>query len=87
MARKSIDVLPLLEFANHNLKRQDGFATVDFKAGMCSMIEMVLMETGNYKGFGFLDNNDSDTGTLGYYSRHYCYSSKMRGESNKRKAA
>jgi len=51
------------------------------------MLEKVLMETGNYAGFGFLDNNDSDTGTLGYYSRHYYYSSKMRDEANKRSAA
>jgi hypothetical protein len=87
MARKQIDVLSLLEFANHNLERQDEFVTAGFKAGICIMIEKVLMETGNYAGFGFLDNNDSDTGTLGYYSRHYYYSSKMRDESNKRSAA
>ena len=88
MARKQIDVLSLLEFTNHNLERQDEVGrSVGFKAGICSMIEKVLMETGNYAGFGFLDNNDSDTGTLGYYSRHYYYSSKMRGEANKRSAA
>ena len=87
MARKSIDILPLLEFANQNLERQDEFATVGFKAGICNMLEKVLMETDNYAGFGFLDNNDSDTGTLGYYSRHYYYSSKMRDEANKRSAA
>ena len=51
MSRKTIDVLTLLEWANRNLKREDEFATVDFKSGICSMIEMVLLETGNYEGF------------------------------------
>ena len=87
MSRKTIDVLPLLELVNHWLGREDEFATVDYKAGMCSMIETILMQSGNYAGFGFLDKNDSDTGTLGYYSRHYYYSSKMRDEANKRSEA
>ena len=83
MSRKAIDVLTLLEWVNQNLKRDDEFATVDFKSGICSMIEMVLLETGNYEGFSFHDNNDSATGTLGYYSRSYFYSTKMRQETQK----
>ncbi len=77
MSRKTVNVLSLLEWANKNLKREDEFATVDFKSGICSMIEMVLHESGNYEGFMFQDNNDSDCGTLGYYSRQYFYSQKM----------
>ena len=83
MSRKTIDVLTLLEWANKNLQREDEYATVDFKAGICSMIEMVLHESDNYAGFGFHDNSDSDTGTLGYYSRSYFYSTKMRQETQK----
>ena len=83
MSRKTIDVLALLEWANRNLKREDEFATVDFKSGICSMIEMVLLETGNYEGFSFQNNDDSATGTLGYYSRSYFYSTKMRQETQK----
>ena len=81
MARKTVNVLKLLEWANENLKRDDEFATVDFKCGICSMIEMVLHETGNYEGFMFQDNDDSDCGTLGYYSRSYFYSAAMRKEA------
>lgn len=81
MSRKTVNVLTLLEWANKNLKRKDEFATVDFKSGICSMIEMVLLESDNYEGFMFHDNDDSETGTLGYYSRSYFYSGKMRKES------
>ena len=81
--RKTVDVLMLLEWANKNLAREDEFATVDFKSGICSMIELVLHESGNYEGFTFHNNDDSDCGTLGYYSRIYWYSDKMRKECNK----
>ena len=81
--RKTVNVLMLLQWANKNLAREDEFATVDFKCGICTMIDMVLHESGNYEGFGFIDNNDSETGTLGYYSRIYWYSDKMRKECNK----
>ena len=87
MSRKTVNVLTLLEWANKNLKRDDEYATVEFKAAMCSMIEMVLHETDNYAGFMFHDNDDSDTGTLGYYSRHYFYSMQMNFEARKRRAA
>ncbi len=84
MSKKTINVLQLLEWANHNLSRDDEFATAGFKSGICHMIETVLLETGNYEGFMFQDNNDSDTGTLGYYSRSYLYSTKMRQETQKK---
>jgi len=89
MPRKTVNVLTLLEWANKNLARDDEYATVEFKSAMCSMIEMVLHETDNYAGFMFHDNDDSDTGTLGYYSRSYFYSSKMRKEASgdKRRAS
>ena len=84
--RKTVDVLMLLQWANKNLAREDEFATVDFKSGICTMIDMVLLETNNYEGFSFHNNDDSATGTLGYYSRIYWYSNKMRKECNKRSA-
>jgi len=87
MSRKTVNVLTLLEWANKNLKRDDEYATVEFKSAMCSMIEIVLHETGNYEGFMFLNHEDSDIGTLGYYSRLYFYSQKMHSEAKKRKTA
>jgi len=77
MAKKTYPVADILSYANYQLGRTDEFATVDFKAGICSMIENILHATGNYEGFGFLDNSDSDTGTLGYYSRYYTFSHNL----------
>ena len=74
MAKKTHPVADLLAYANYQLARTDEFATADYKAGICSMIERVLHDTGNYEGFGFLDNSDRETGTLGYYSRFYTFS-------------
>ena len=74
MAKKTQPVSDILAFANYQLARTDEFATADYKAGICNMIERVLHDTGNYEGFGFLDNNDRETGTLGYYSRFYTFS-------------
>jgi hypothetical protein len=74
MAKKTHPVADLLAFANYQLARTDEFATADYKAGICNMIERVLHDTDNYEGFGFLDNNDREAGTLGYYSRCYTFS-------------
>ena len=87
MSRKTVNVLSLLKWANKNLAREDEFATAEFKSGICTMIEMVLMDTENYEGFMFLNHEDSDTGTLGYYSRSYFYSQKMNFEARKRRVA
>ena len=74
MAKKTQPVADILAFANYQLARTDEFATVDYKVGICNMIESVLHDTGNYEGFGFLDNDNCQTGTLGYYSRFYTFS-------------
>jgi len=87
MPRKTIPVLQILEYANKMLKRTDEFATKEFKVGIICMLEDVLHVTDNYAGFMFLDNDDSDTGTLGYYSRQYFYSMEMNFEARKRRAA
>ena len=80
MAKKTHPVADILAFANYQLARTDEWATVEYKVGIVNMIEEILHATDNYAGFGFIDNDDSDTGTLGYYSRVYCYSNKMRNE-------
>ena len=81
MSRKTVPVLQLLEYANRMLMRSDQYATREYKLGIICMLEDILHSTDNYAGFMFLDNNDSDTGTLGYYSRSYFYSAKMRKEA------
>jgi hypothetical protein len=67
----------MLDWANGMLARTDVYADSKFKAGISTAIESILMKTGNYKGFGFLNNEDSETGTLGYYSRVYYTNHKL----------
>ena len=75
--RKTCNVVEMIEYANMQLARTDEFATKDFKVGISVMIEHILHLTGNYSGFRFLNNSDSDTGTLGYYSRNYFINNKL----------
>ncbi len=74
MSRKTTPVRTILDNANKMLRRTDKFATAEFKIGIICMLEGVLHATDNYRGFQFIDNDDSETGTLGYYSRQYFYS-------------
>jgi hypothetical protein len=69
--KKTLGVAQVLDYANLQLKRTDSDATKDFKSGVCTMIERVLHDTGNYNGFMFINPDDSDHGTLGYFSRKY----------------
>jgi len=61
----------MLDYANNQLARTDEYGSSDFKSGVCAMIERILHDTGNYNGFMFIDPNNSDHGTLGYFSRKY----------------
>ena len=69
--RKTIEVKELLRWANTQLARTDAHADVGFKSGIDSMIEMVLLDSGNYNGYRHIDPDDCDFGTLGYFSRKY----------------
>jgi hypothetical protein len=75
--KKTIEVTEMLDWANEMLARTDVYADSKFKAGIATTIESILTKTGNYKGFGFLNNEDSETGTLGYYSRVYYTNHKL----------
>jgi hypothetical protein len=69
--RKTIEVSTMVEWANTQLARTDEYADVGFKSGISTMIERILFNANNYNGFMFIDNEDSELGTLGYYSRTY----------------
>ena len=69
--RKTIAIKTLLETINFNLQRMDKHATIDYKRAMCDTIETALFATGNYRGFMFVNDNDCELNTLGYYSRQY----------------
>ena len=69
--KKTLGVFHMLDYANNQLARTDEYGSSDFKSGVCAMIERILHDTGNYNGFMFIDPNNSDHGTLGYFSRKY----------------
>ena len=69
--RKTINVEFLKDYANKQLSRTDDFATMDFKIGVTAMIDRILLTSENYNGFQFINNNDSEIDTVGYYSRKY----------------
>lgn len=70
-SRKTIEVADLVKYANEHLARKDEYADIKFKCGVTVMIETILLRSDNYRGFMFLDNNDTEIGTLGYFSRKY----------------
>jgi len=43
----------------------------DYKSGLCAALEIILHESGNYNGFQFVNNNDSEMLTHGYFARKY----------------
>ena len=69
--RNTVPLKQLVTWANRELARTDSAATKEYKMGICNMIEDALHYCRKYKGFGFIDNDDSKVGTLGYYSRVY----------------
>lgn len=52
MARKTVDVAALKAEVNEMLASSTTSPNV--RLGMCTVLENVLMSTGNYKGFGYL---------------------------------
>jgi len=62
--RKTIEVIQILNWGNHQLQRNDEFATDKFKAGISVMIEHLLLESKNYNGYMNLPYG-------GEYTRYY----------------
>jgi uncharacterized membrane protein YpjA len=71
--RKTVSVKDMVDYANLQLSRTDEIATKDFKIGICTMIESVLHIADQYQGFMFINKDDIDVNTLGYYSRKYFF--------------
>ena len=82
MSRKTTPVRSIVDYANKMLKRTDEYATKEYKIGIICMLEEVLHATDNYRGFMFINNDDSECDTLGYYSRQYFYSNTVRKTNN-----
>jgi hypothetical protein len=72
MARKTLPIKELVDYANKQLARTDEYANnVEFKSGICVMIEFALHQAEAYKGYSNNDPNDCKFGTLGDYNRTY----------------
>lgn len=67
----------MIDYANDQLKRTDEFATKEFKEGVCVMIQQMMFRTDTYSGFMFINNDDTEAGSFGYYSRRYFKSSNL----------
>ena len=67
MARKTIKVEMVKTMANHFLAHKD--TNIDERRAIVSFIESVLMESGNYKGFSYLETDEvAGAGTRRRYS-------------------
>jgi len=62
MSRKTVSVTEMLEFANESLAQD--YHSIEFKLGICSMIEKILIKSDNYNGFRFLN---PDAAAIDYY--------------------
>lgn len=80
MSRKTINVAKMLYWANFQLARQDEVADQAYKQGICDMIEHILHDTGNYRGFGYHQSEgfEPTKDNYQYFSRYYFVSDKIR---------
>ena len=70
--KKTVTVAELKARANQLLAAPvNERITKDFKAGIASMLEWSLMQANAYKGYRYLDNENSEFDTLGYWEREY----------------
>ena len=77
-ARRTVEVANQLKWANTQLARTDAYADTSFKRGICSMIESILHCSGNYSGFGFINMDDCELDTPGYWNRFYYVNDAIR---------
>lgn len=68
MPRKTIEVADILEKVNTYLNGE--FASPEAKAGACSVIESILHDTGNYKGFSYTDGYQGEESFKRIYAIH-----------------
>lgn len=65
-ARKTVEVGTLLHRVNYFLENDQG--TAEEREVMCTFIEGVLHDTGNYEGFRYLDTDEiAGNGTRRFY--------------------
>ena len=76
IARKTVEVGTLLRRVNYFLAAEN--STAEEREVMCTFIEGVLHDTGNYRGFRYLDGKDyPDEVVYAGSRRHYFVSGKI----------
>ena len=75
LARKTIEVGTLLHRLNYFLANDRG--TADEREIMISFVEGILHDTGNYRGFRYIDGPDGEVDGLGS-RRYYFVSGKIQ---------
>ena len=70
-ARKTVDVGALLYRLNYFLKNDKG--TADEREVMCSFVEGILHDTGNYEGYRYLDRREYEGEAEGLGTRRYYF--------------
>lgn len=73
--KKTIQVKPLLDWINTNLA--SGRHDIETLKTYCVMAEVILFETDNYAGFGYVNEVSHDANERAYYERVYYYSTTM----------
>ena len=61
--RKTIEISKLVEIAN-GILQNSGFDYSDVRQGTMNLVEAALFETGNYKGFRYLDETEVGVDSL-----------------------
>ncbi len=74
MARKTIEVGKMLRMANTFLAAKN--TSGDEREGVCALLEAVLCETGNYRGFRYLEGYDYPEEFDGLGSRRFYFPSE-----------
>ena len=68
-AKQTVKVDKILDWANAQLKRTDESATEDFKMGISTMIERILLNAGQYNGWMSLNRMDSEWSRVYYMKK------------------
>lgn len=69
--KKTIKIADFIDLVNIKLKLPESFAPQEWKEGICSLADHMLLQEGVYNGFCFVDNDDCEINTFGYYTRKY----------------
>ena len=81
--RKTHSVGRILAKANWQLQKPDFMISLDQKRVICIMIESVLHETGNYEGFGYIDDETPALLSPEEYRRRYYIHRRVRADYEK----